>query len=180
MYWTTSFRIGIRGFFFGYLAAAMHDHQPVGDGKDFRQGMADQDHRNPVFAQFADKFEHFALLGNAEVVCRLVHDHQLGVPVDRARDGDSLALTPRKRLYRCFQRGNFDIERTECLFRLFQHESVVQRPHQTAEIALFLFATEKDIARDIKIIGQRQILVDRLDPPFARFDRAAETHGILR
>jgi hypothetical protein len=44
--------------------------------------------------QLADQIQHLALLDHAQVVGRLVHDHQLGFPVDRARDGDGLALPP--------------------------------------------------------------------------------------
>ena len=45
-----------------------------------------------LLAQRVDERHDLALLGHAEVVRGLVHDHQARVPVDGARDGHGLTL----------------------------------------------------------------------------------------
>ena len=77
------------------------------------QRVGDQDHRHALVAQLADELEHLLLLGDAEVVGRLVHDHQLGVPVDGAGDGDRLALAAGEALDRLGQGGEVDVELVE-------------------------------------------------------------------
>ena len=97
----------------GDLAAAVHDDDAVADGEDVGQGVGDEDHRHALVAQLADQLEHLLLLGDAEVVGRLVHDHQLRVPVDGAGDGDRLALAAGEALDRLGERGEVDLERVE-------------------------------------------------------------------
>jgi len=41
--------------------------------------------------------------------------------------------------------------------------SVVERLDQPAEIALLDLAAEEDVGADIEIVGEREVLVDRLD-----------------
>ncbi len=61
---------------------------------------------------------------------------------------------------------------------LAQHMVVVECVDETAEIALLNFPSQKDIRTDIKIVGQRQVLIDRLDPVPARVDRTREINAL--
>ena len=42
------------------------------------------------------------------------------------------------------------------------------------EIPFLDLAAQKDVGADVEIVGQRQVLIDRLDPLLARIDRARE------
>ena len=45
---------------------------------------------------------------------------------------------------------------------------------QAAEIGFLDLAAPEDVGADVEIVGQRQVLIDRLDPLLARIDRAGE------
>ena len=54
----------------------------------------------PFLLQLRDELADLGGLGRPEGRRRLVHDQDLGVEVDRAGDGDGLALAARQRLAR--------------------------------------------------------------------------------
>ena len=86
--------LGVRlgGHLLGDLSSAVHDDDPVGDGEGVGQDVGDEDNRRASIPQSPDELQHLVLFRNAEVVGRLVHDHELGVPVDGAGDRHRLAL----------------------------------------------------------------------------------------
>ena len=45
---------------------------------------------------------------------------------------------------------------------------------EAAEIGFLDLAAQEDVGADIEIVGERQVLIDRLDPLLARIDRAGE------
>src|SRR3954467_4950538 len=73
------------------LAEAQH-LDAVGDLEDLRQVVADEDDGEALVAHALDLVEHVAGLDDPERGGRLVHEHDLAGPGDRAADGDALAL----------------------------------------------------------------------------------------
>ena len=114
------------------------------------------------------------LFGNAEIVGRLIHDHQLGIPIDGTRNGNRLTLTAREILDRLLEVREMDLERLQRHLRCSQHVGLVEHANEAAEIVFLDLAAQKDVGADIEIVGERQVLIDRLDPLLARIDRARE------
>ena len=118
----------------------------------------------------------FALFGNAERGGRLVHDDDARVPVDRAADGDGLALAARKRRDRRVEPFDVKVEFGHRRFGRLRHLLAVEHG-QEAERPPHRLAAKEDVAADGEVVGQREVLIDRLDAAIARFVRRAERHG---
>ena len=73
-------------------AAAKHHGDPVRDLQDLREVVADIDDADAVSGEVAGVINHPLALHDGERRGRLVQQHHLRLPVDRARDGDRLAL----------------------------------------------------------------------------------------
>ncbi len=58
---------------------------------------------------------------------RLVHDEDAGIEMDRAGDGDRLALAARKRFHRLLEAAEIGVEAAHHLARLRFHRGVVER-----------------------------------------------------
>ena len=105
---------------------------------------------------------HFALFGYAKRCCRLVHDHQAGIPVDGAGDRHGLALAAGHLADRPAQIWNLDVQTVEHRLRLRN----MWRPIHLLEDAEHpprWLAAEEDIDGGVQILAQGQVLVDRLD-----------------
>src|SRR6185312_549860 len=163
--------MGVGGALFGDLAATMHNDDAVGDGEHVRHHVGDEDDGRTLFLELADELEHLLLLGDAEIVGRLVHNHQLGLPVDGARDGDRLPLPAREALDRLGEARKDDVERLEPFAGFAQHRLVVHGLDQAAQIAVLELAAEEDVGGDVEVLRQRQVLVDGLDAGAARVER---------
>ena len=111
-----------------------------------------------------DQLADLALLRHAERRGRLVHDQELGVPVDGAADGDGLALAAREVADRLAQLAavDVDVERVQDGRRGLAHGAAVDA-RQEAERAAHRLAAEEDVGADVEIVGERQVLVDGLD-----------------
>src|SRR5262249_16632786 len=68
--------------------------------------------------------------------------------------------------------------RIECRLGLLEHRPVVERLDQTAEVSVLPFAAEKDVRRHVEIIGEREVLINRLDAFAARIDRCREMNRL--
>ena len=51
---------------------------------------------------------------------------------------------------------------------------VIKRLDEAAEAARLDLAAEEDVGPDVEVVGEREVLVDRLDPDAARVHRAGE------
>ena len=122
-----------------------------------------------------DQLAHLALLGHAERRGRLVHDQDLGLPVDRAADRDRLALAARERAHRLVELAGrqLDLEGLQHLARRLAHAPAIDR-RQDAQAPDARFAPQENVGADVQIVGQRQVLIDRLDAERARLARVGE------
>ena len=64
----------------------------------------------------------------------------------------------------------------ERLARLVQHVPVVQGLYEPAEAALLDLAAKKNVGADVEIVGEREVLIDRLNAHPARVHGRCE-HG---
>ncbi len=62
----------------------------------------------------------------------------------------------------------------ERLPRLLAHFLVIERLDEPPQAARLDLAAEENVCADVEIVGERQVLVDRLDPDAARVHRARE------
>ena len=120
-------------------------------------------------AQGRDHLVQPARLGDRQAGRRLVHDEEPGVERQRLRDLDQLA--PRDR-----QRGQWRVRRD------VQAELIEVRPHGLAHLRAIdqpqhtparRFASEQDVAGDVEIVEQVELLVDERDPQRRRAGDAA-------
>ena len=54
---------------------------------------------------------------------------------------------------------------------------VVERLDEAAETARLHLAAEEDVGADVEIVGEREVLIDRLDPGATSVHRACERNG---
>lgn len=98
--------------------------------------MGDEDHRHAPAFKHADELQHLVLLGHAQIVGRFDHDHEPGVPIDRACNRHCLTLAARELLDRLGQGRNANVQGVERLPRLLTHMFVVERLEEASEPAL--------------------------------------------
>ena len=126
-----------------------------------RQVVADHHHGQALVAHFPHQLEHLARLLHAQRRGRLVQDDDARVEVDRARDADALALAAGERAHLLAQVGDADLEAAEQPARFLVHAAQV---HERREQAFAQeLPAEKDVGRDVEVVGKRQVLVDGLD-----------------
>src|SRR3954452_1884857 len=75
--------------------AVLHDDEAVTDGEDVFQSVADDDDRDTLLLQPADRLPHLDDRRCAEICRGLVHNHQLGVEPGGAGNGHGLLLPAR-------------------------------------------------------------------------------------
>ena len=145
----------------------------VGDLEYIAQVVGDEDDPLPLAPERLDQRQHTALLRNAERGRRFVHDHELGVPVDGAADGDRLPLASGEGCDRRAQPRDVKIETRHRLFRRPRHHRPIEDRQEAEQLSLRL-AAKKDVLADRQVVRQRKVLVDGLDAVLARLVRRRE------
>ena len=145
----------------------------VGDLKYIAQVVGDEDYPLPLAPQRVDQRQNSALLRNAERGRRFVHDHELGVPVDGAADGDRLALASRERCDRRAQPRDVKIETRHHLFRRSRHHRPIEDRQKAEQLSLRLTA-KKDVLADRQVVRERKVLINRFDAILSRLVRRCE------
>ena len=125
----------------------------------FPEPVRDVDDRRAPLAQGRDHLVQPARLGDRQAGGRLVHDEEPGVERQRLRNLDE--LLPRDR-----QRGEWRVRRDvqaeliEVGAHGLAHLRAVDQPQRTPARR---FASEQDVAGDVEIVEQVQLLVDERD-----------------
>ena len=161
----------VAGRLVGDLGAAPQHDDAVADGEHVGHAVADQHDRDALRLEAPDQFQHLGHLPHRDRRRRLVHQHQLGVGKPGARDRHRLALAARH-LPDQIARPRLRLELREQARRAVDHRLLVE--HAERPEALLDLAAEKDVLRGGQIVGQRQVLIDDLDPLGARLDRLVE------
>ena len=76
----------------------VHDADPIRQVEHVVDVVADEEDADALFLELPDEVANLCRLGRAEGGRRLVHDQDPRVEVDRASDGNGLALTAGQRL----------------------------------------------------------------------------------
>ena len=142
----------------------------VGHLEDVVQVVRDEHDREALLAQAPHEVEHLPRLRDAQRRRRLVEDHELRVPHDGLGHRDRLALPTGQaghRLAHGADRG--DRKGRQGLLRAALHAHLVETP-QGAE----LLAAEEHVLHDVEVVGQREVLVDDLDPELGGVLRAVD------
>ena len=100
-----------------------------------------------------------------------------GVPVDGAADRHRLALAAGEIADRRVEPGDVEVEPRHRLLRRLGHRLAVEH-RQEAERLAHRLAAEEDVGADRQIVGEREVLVDRLDAVRARRLRRREVHWL--
>ena len=95
--------------------------RPVAQLHDVVDVMLDQEDAEALRLQLLDQFRHHLRLVRAKRGGRFVHDQDLGVEIDRAGDGDRLALAARKRVDRHVELAEVGVQPRHDLARLGLH-----------------------------------------------------------
>jgi hypothetical protein len=103
----------------------------------------------------------------------LVHDEDLGIEVQRAPDRDGLTLAARQRAHRQVGLGEPRVDPTDDLAGLVRHAMAVERAPAGAQLA-----AQEQVAGGVDVVGEREVLVDGLDPGALGLARAAERDGL--
>jgi hypothetical protein len=146
----------------GTTALPQH-RDPVRDREHVLDVVRDQDDRLALRPQPVDESQHLAHLGHRQRRRRLVHDDQLGVDVERPRDRHALPLPAGERLDPDIEVRHVDIELAQELAGPAPHRTPVEEGH--ARHLANQLAAEEDVVGDRHLPRQRQLLVDRRNPP---------------
>ena len=105
-----------------------------------------------------------ARLRHAERRRRLVHDHELRGPDERARDRDALALAAGERLHgRAPEARDVDAQLLQVLRRLARIAPAVEHPERPPQAAPAPLAAEVEVRDDVEVRRHREVLVEGLD-----------------
>ncbi len=140
--------------------------------------MADQDQRLLGLLEILDDLLDHCRLLHPQRRRRLVHDGELGVKRRGACDGDALALATRHVADRVHDVGDLHPGLDQPLKGRLAHRLPVEHPERAEPVEPGLFTSEKQVRRHVEIVGQREVLVDGLDPRLARFQRAFERYPL--
>ena len=165
----------VGGQLVGDLAAAAHHHDAVADLEDVRHAVADQHDRDALRLHPADEVQHLGHLAHRDGGGRLVHQHELGLGEPGAGDGHRLALAARH-LADEVARPGLGLELLEELGRAGDHRLLVEGLERPP--ALLELAAEEDVLGGGQVVGEREVLVDDLDPHLAGVDRAVEVDDL--
>src|SRR3984885_5037179 len=151
--------VEVRGRTLGHHPAQVQHRDPVGDLEDVVQVVGDDHHREPVVPQALDQVEYLPGLHHPEGSGGLVEQHQLGVPHHGLGHRDRLALAAGERCHwladgahRGHPQALQGLGRFQ-LHRVLVEQAVAQR-----------FPAEEHVLDDVQVVGQRQVLVDGLNP----------------
>src|SRR5215470_4210723 len=143
----------------GHHPSQVQHRDPVRDLEDVVQVVGDDHHRQPAIAEPFDQVQHLPGLHHPEGGGGLVKQHQLGVPHHRLGHRNRLPLTFRERGHRLPDRAHRGHPQGgQGLARLYLHRVLVE------QAAAQSFPAEEHVLDDVQVVGQRQILVDGLDP----------------
>src|SRR5258706_3326459 len=140
------------------------DDHPVHHLEHVGQVVRDDDDGQSALAQPPDEVEHLACLCDTQRRRGLVQQHYLGVAQDRLGDRDGLPLAARERCHRHahrFDRPHFEL--AQHVEREPLHVRLVQHPAKAWDALHDVFATQMQICDYIGIVGQCQVLKDRLN-----------------
>ncbi len=147
--------LGHRGH--GDGAPVAHDRHPVADRIELVELVADEDHRHALALELADDVEQDGDLMLVERAGGFVHDHQLGLERDGARDRHHL-LDGGVEAHQRAMHVDRDVEPAQDLGSLAVHAAPVEQ----AEAAML--AAEEDVLGHRAIGDEVDLLVDRADP----------------
>src|SRR5580700_3323857 len=143
----------------GHHPPQVQHRDPVRDLEDVVQVVGDDHHRQPAVAEPFDQVQHLPGLHHSEGGGGLVQQHQLGVPHHRLGHRHRLPLTSRERGHWLPDRAHRgDQQGAQGLGRLPLHRVLVE------QAALQRLPAEEHVLNDVQVVGQRQILVHRLNP----------------
>src|SRR3954465_2373150 len=149
------------------LAEAQH-LDAVGDLEDLGHVVADETDGEAARADAPEQVEHVARLDDAERGGRLVHEDDLARPRHRPADRAALGRPAGHRRARPARVLKADAEALERLVRTPVHLAVVEEPEPPEQPAAQHLAAEEQVGRRVELGGEREVLVDRLDPERAR------------
>src|SRR6266545_5957057 len=136
--------------------------------------VADQQHREAMLAHVADQGVDLAGLFHAERSRWLIQNDHARIEADAAGKRDRLALSAGHEPNLLPDVGNIDLELTQKLARLVLHSPIVEKPGERTPPGRL--AAEKNVGRDIKIVGESEVLVDRLDAKRFGIPRLLDFH----
>src|SRR5215472_1480239 len=151
--------VEVRGRPLDHHPPQVQHRDPVRDLEHVVQVVRDDHHRQPVVPEPFDQVQHLPGLHHPEGGGGLVKQHQLGVPHHRLGHRNRLSLTSRERGHRLPDRAHRGHPQgAQGLARLYLHRVLVE------QAAAQTFPAEEHVLDDVQVVGQRQILVDGLDP----------------
>ena len=153
--------------------AVVHDADPVGQVEDVVDVVADEEDPDALALQLPDQVPDLRRLGRPERRGGLVHDQDLGVEMDRARDRHRLALAAGEGLDRDREALEVRVQAAHDLAGRVLHRRVVERP-----VAGQQLAAEEQVAGRRDVVGQGQGLVDRLDAEVLGVARVGDRTGL--
>ena len=114
-----------------------------------------------LLAKALDELEDLVRLGDAEGGRRLVEEHDLVVPQHGPGDRHGLALAAGQAGDQDPDARDLDREAPQDLDGLLLHRDLVEPAQRAARTRL---ATEVEVADDVEVVAQREVLVDGRDP----------------
>ena len=152
-----------------------HDVDPVGYLEYIGHVVADQNDRQAAIAYRFDEVKHLPSLANTQCSRRFIHDHELAGEYGGARHRDTLSLPAGEILHRVGDSGQAKLQLIHMTLSFAFHFWLIEHTQPAPQRAgSAQFATEIEVARDIKRGRDRQLLIDSLDPSYACIERAAE------
>ena len=121
-----------------------------------------------MLAHALDQVEHVAGLHDAERRGRLVHEHDLARPGDRAADRDALALAAGHVGHGRARVLDPHAEIAERLVAAPPHRPLVEEAELAEQPGARELAAEEQVRRRVELGRQREVLVDGLDAELAR------------
>ncbi|GDY57626.1 hypothetical protein SVIO_082490 [Streptomyces violaceusniger] len=153
------------------VAAQAQHRDPVRDGLDVAQVVADQQHPEPAFTEPFHQVEDLGGLLDAEGGGGLVQHHQARFAEQRPGDGDGLPLASGEGRDGPADVGDADGEGGQQIAGAALHLHLVQDADPGDLTA------EEEIADDVEVVAEREVLVDGGDPQVLGVVRAADVEG---
>ncbi len=149
------------------LAVAQH-HDPVAAALDLVQAVRDEDHADAARLQLADHLEQALRLGHGQARGWLVHDHEAGVERERLGDLDQLHLGKRQ-AGQGRRRAEIGAQPGQDRLDPPVHGAPVDQPERPG---LERLAADQDVAGDVQVLEQVELLVDEGDAARQRLGHA--------
>ena len=134
--------------------------------------VADDDLRQAASGERGDQLGDALRLLEPERRHRLIHDQDPRPPVDRPSDGDRLPLAAGETPDLLADRRDHHVQLVEDADRFLLHAAFVEEPHRAAPAGHL--APDEEVLHDVAMVGQGQVLVDRLDADRPRRGRGGE------